>query len=129
MKKESESKREPLRPKAIRARSEVRLCSRFYFKKGQRVAFAEPYDQKSFELIRAKIFSGDVTKIAVLKVAIGKPEFDLVGRTVILSNHEMRRSSIRDGDANRSGSLWRPDTEGVTKTASTGRTFVHVLAE
>ena len=66
----NESKREPLRPKAIRARSEVRLCSRFHFKKGQRVAFAGPYDQKSFELIRAKIFSGGVTKIAVRKLAI-----------------------------------------------------------
>jgi hypothetical protein len=42
----------------------------FHFKKGQRIALAGRYDQKSFELIRAKIFSGGVTKIAVGKLAI-----------------------------------------------------------
>jgi hypothetical protein len=49
---------------------EVSRCSTFHFEEGQRVAPAGPYDQKSFELIRAKIFSTGVTKIAVRKLAI-----------------------------------------------------------
>jgi hypothetical protein len=44
--------------------------SPFHFEKGQRVAPAGRNDQKSIELIRAKIFSGGVTKIAVRKLAI-----------------------------------------------------------
>jgi len=44
--------------------------STFHFEEGQSVSLAGPYDQKSFELIRAKIFSTGVTKIAVRKLAI-----------------------------------------------------------
>jgi hypothetical protein len=44
--------------------------STFHFKKGQRVALAGPYNQKSVKLMRAKFLSSSVTKIAVCKFAI-----------------------------------------------------------
>ena len=78
-------------------------CSEFHFKKGQRVALAGCYYQKTLKLVRTKVFSGGVTKITVLEVAIGKSEFDLVGLTVFLSNAEMRSNSIHDGYVNSSG--------------------------
>jgi hypothetical protein len=68
---------------------ERRRCSTLHFKKGQRVALAGCYDQKTLKLVRTKLFSSGVTRVAVLKVAIGKLEFDLVGLTVFLSNNEM----------------------------------------
>jgi hypothetical protein len=61
------------------------------------------YDQKPLELVRSKVLSSGVTKVAVLKVAIRKSELDLIGLAVFLSNDEMRTDSIRDGDVNRSG--------------------------
>lgn len=44
--------------------------SGFHFKKGQRVALAGRYDQKTLKLLSPKIFSSCVTKIAVRKFAI-----------------------------------------------------------
>ena len=52
------------------ARSAATLCSTLRFKKRQRVAFLGPYHQKPLKLVRTKIFSTGVTKIAVLKNAI-----------------------------------------------------------
>jgi hypothetical protein len=53
------------------------------FQKGTACRLAGRYDQKALKLACTKIFSSCVTKVAVLKVAIEKPEFDLVGLTVI----------------------------------------------
>ena len=93
-----------LHPQSRGAQSAVPTvrCSTFHFEKGQRVATAGPYDQKSFELIRAKIFSTGVTKIAVRKVAIRKSKLDLVGRTVIFSNDQVRTDYIHNGNVNQS---------------------------
>jgi hypothetical protein len=59
-------------------------------------------DQKPLKLVRTKLFRSGITKIAVLKVAIGKSELDLVGLPVFLSNDEMRTNSIHEGDVNSS---------------------------
>ena len=71
----------------------------------QRVTACRPagrHNQKSFELVSPKFFSSGITKVAVLKFAIGKPELDLVGSTVFLSDNEMRSNSIHRGDVNSS---------------------------
>ena len=44
--------------------------SAFRFKKGQRIALSGRHHQKSLKLVRGRIFSAGITKVAVLKFAI-----------------------------------------------------------
>jgi hypothetical protein len=78
------------------------LLLRFHFKKGQRVALAGPYYQKSVKLVCAKFRSSCVSKIAVVNSQ--SESRNLIWSEPPSSFPTMRYgiNSIHDGDVNRS---------------------------